>query len=120
MDTSENKDITKDNKRKHAISKQIDGISWALFFIMIGGIGLVPAEKVPQGVWLIGAGLIMLGNNLFRYIKGIKVVGFTIVLGILALMAGLSDFLGFDIPLFPVLLILVGLSIILGLFSSKK
>ena len=91
MDASENKNITKNNERKLALSKQIDGISWALFFIMIGGIGLVPDEKVPGGAWLIGVGLIMLGNNLFRYMKEIKVVGFTIVLGILALLAGLGD-----------------------------
>jgi len=120
MDASENKNITKNNERKLALSKQIDGISWALFFIMIGGIGLVPDEKVPGGAWLIGVGLIMLGNNLFRYMKEIKVVGFTIVLGILALLAGLGDFTGFEIPIFPVLLILVGLSIIVSFFTKKE
>src|SRR3972149_2042115 len=77
--------------QKAALNKRLESIGWGLFLIMIGGIWLVPDEQVPEGTWLIGAGLIMLGLNLARYLNGIRMSGFTIVLGILALASGLSD-----------------------------
>lgn len=99
--------------QKAALNKRLESIGWGLFLIMIGGIWLVPDEQVPEGTWLIGAGLIMLGLNAARYLNGIRMSGFTIVLGILALASGLSDFAGIDLPLFPILLILIGASILL-------
>ena len=99
--------------QKAALNKRLESIGWGLFLIMIGGIWLVPDEQVPEGTWLIGAGLIMLGLNLARYLNGIRMSGFTIVLGILALASGLGDFAGIDLPLFPILLILIGASILL-------
>ena len=107
--------------QKAALNKRLEGIGWGLFLIMIGGILLVPNEQVPEGTWLIGAGLIMLGLNLARYLNGIRMSGFTIVLGILALASGLSDFAGVDLPLFPILLILIGASILLKpVFEGKR
>jgi hypothetical protein len=47
-----------------ALDRRLEGIGWALFLIMIGGLGLVPS--VPQGTWLVGTGLIMLGLNVAR------------------------------------------------------
>jgi hypothetical protein len=99
--------------QKTALNKRLESIGWGLFLIMIGGILLVPNEQIPEGAWLIGAGLIMLGINVARYLNGIRMSGFTIVLGILALASGLSDFAGIDLPLFPILLILIGASILL-------
>jgi hypothetical protein len=117
MNTTEN--TTNTETRELKIAKRIDAIGWALFFIMIGGIGLIPEEKVPAGIWLIGVGIIMLGNNLFRYLNKIKLVGFTLVLGIIALGLGLVEYYGIEIPVFPIILIIVGVSIILGLLSKK-
>lgn len=117
MNTTENTSGTEPRELK--IAKRIDAIGWALFFIMIGGIGLIPEEKVPSGIWLIGVGIIMLGNNLFRYLNKIKLVGFTVVLGIIALGLGLAEYYGIEIPVFPIILIIVGISIILGLLSKK-
>src|SRR5512135_2182416 len=98
---------------KQDLDRRLTGISWGLFLIMIGGLGLVPGNLVPGGLWLIGAGLIMLGLNAARYMNGIKMSGFTIVLGILALMSGIGDFFGANLPLFPILLILIGANIVL-------
>jgi len=106
-----------DSQRK-ALNKRLESISWALFIIMIGSIWLVP--KVPEGIWLIGTGLIMLGLNGARYLNGIKMSGFTIVLGILALAFGMSDFLHVDLPLIPILLILIGAHIIIKPLIEKK
>lgn len=89
---------------KDLLNKRLENISWGLFLVMLGGLWLVPDQWIPEGSWLIGAGLIMLGLNLVRYIKGIKMSGFTLVLGTIAIFSGISDILRFDLPVFPILL----------------
>ncbi|MCL5996219.1 MAG: hypothetical protein M1546_09190 [Chloroflexi bacterium] len=98
---------------QQALNKRLEAIGWGLFLIMLGGLGLVPQEQVPGGVWLIGAGLIMLGLNAARYWSQIKMSAFTVGLGILALFAGVGDLLGVDLPLLAILLILIGANMIL-------
>ena len=50
----------------------------------------------------------------------LRMSGFTIALGVLALAAGLGGFLGVTVPTFAVLLILLGASIICRpLFETK-
>jgi len=109
-----------EDEQKNALNKRLEGISWALFLIMIGSIWLVPKEMVPKGTWLIGVGLIMLGLNGVRYLNDIKMSGFSIVVGILALLFGASDFLDVKLPFFPILLILIGASIILKPLIEKN
>lgn len=104
---------------KHKLNQRLESIGWALFLIMIGGLGLVPGEQVPEGTWLIGVGLIMLGLNLARFLNNIETSGFTMVLGVIALLAGMGDFLGVDVPVFPVLLILLGAHIIFKGFFAR-
>jgi len=95
------------------LSKRLDDIGWALFFVMTGGLWLAPNDAVPRGAWLIGAGLIMLGVNGARSANGLRVNRATLVLGVLAVLGGLGDRLTFRWSLFPVLLILIGLAILL-------
>src|SRR3990172_2086286 len=99
--------------RKAALNKRLETIGWALFLIMIGGIGLVPKEQVNEGVWLVGVGLIMLGLNVARYMNGIKTSSGTIVLGALALISGIGNLLGLDLPVFAILIILIGANLLL-------
>ncbi len=100
-------------QEKQSLNKRLETIGWGLFLIMIGGLALVPNDHVPAGAWLIGTGLIFLGLNAARMIAGLRASSFTIVLGILALLSGLGDFFRLELPLFPILLILIGASIIL-------
>ncbi len=95
---------------KADLDRRLTSISWALFLIMVGGILLLPT--VPPGTWLIGVGIIMLGLNVVRSLSGIRMSAVTTVLGIVALAAGLGDFAGVDVPVFPLLIILVGAAII--------
>lgn len=97
------------------LDKRLEEIGWALFLMMIGGIWLVPDGLVPEGTWLIGLGLILLGINAARYLNHINMSALTVTLGIIALLVGTSSFLGATLPLFPILLILCGASILLKL-----
>lgn len=87
---------------------------------MIGGIGLVPDAMVPEGAWLIGVGLIMLGLNLARYVNQIPASSGSLFLGALALIAGVTSVFGVDLPIFPIALILLGLSALSKNFFEKS
>ena len=102
------------------LNKRLEAIAWGLFLIMIGGLWLLPDETIPEGTWLLGVGIIMLGLNVVRYLYGIKMSGFTIFLGIAASCIGIGALFGMDLPVFPILIILWGLSVVLEPFLKKK
>jgi len=106
--------------QKRALDKRLEALGWGLFLLMIGCLWLVPEGTVPEGTWLIGTGVIILGLMGVRYIYGIKIDGFWLVLGIVALAFGISDVFGLNIPVFPILLIIIGASIILKPLLKKK
>ena len=97
--------------RKADLNRRLESVSWGLFLIMIGGLALAPSP-IPQGTWLIGAGIIMLGLNGLRLLLGIRASGFTLILGTIALASGIGSVYGIDIPVWPLLLILIGLAVI--------
>ncbi len=92
-----------------ALERRFEDIGWGVLLLAIGTIWLVPEEHVPHGSWLIAAGLILLGLNAARFFKGIRMSGFSVVAGVLALIAGLGEFFGIGVPLFPIALIVIGL-----------
>jgi hypothetical protein len=103
--------------RKQDLNRRLETIGWGLFLIMIGGFALV--KGVPEGTWLIGAGLIMLGLNAVRLMVGIRASWFTLILGTIALLSGLGSVLGVDIPVGPVLIVLIGLAIIVRALQPR-
>ena len=106
-----------DGARKQDLNRRLETVSWGLFLIMLGGFALVPG--VPEGTWLIGAGIIMLGLNGIRLLAGIRASWFTLILGTIALLAGISSVLGVDLPVGPILIILIGMAIIVRAFQPR-
>jgi hypothetical protein len=100
-------------EQKAALNKRLEGIGWGLFLIVIGALWLIPDQLVPEGTWLIAAGLIMLGVNAVRYLNGIKLSGASVLLGLLALIFGVGAFMGLDLPFVAILLIVFGAGIVL-------
>jgi hypothetical protein len=110
----------KQDAQKSALDKRLDALGWGLFLIMIGCLWLIPEESIPEGTWLIGAGVIILVLIGIRFLYGIKISGVWLVIGILAMAFGISDFSGLNLPVFPILIILFGLSIVLKPLLKKK
>jgi len=54
----------------------------------------IPDTTVAAGFWSIGIGLIFLGLNAARYMNGIRMSGFTTFLGILSVIGGIAQLLG--------------------------
>jgi len=98
---------------KISLNKRLEDIGWGLFLLMIGTLLLLPTDLVPRGAWLLGAGLIMLALNAIRYLNHISISRFTVVLGFVAIAVGLASFFGLRLPLFAILLAVVGALIII-------
>jgi hypothetical protein len=104
---------------KGIVDRQLERVCWALFLIMIGALALLPEGLVPAGTWLVGTGLIMVGLNVVRHLKGARVSGFTVVLGLIALAFGLSAIAGVDLPVLAILLVAVGLQILYSVLFHR-
>jgi hypothetical protein len=85
---------------------------------MIGGLWLAPKQVVPEGAWVIGTGMIILSLSMVRYLYGLKTPLFWTAMGVIALTSGASDLLGVSLPLFPILLMLVGASVVVKHLSG--
>lgn len=91
-------------------------LAWGIFFIWWGITALFPA--LPRGTGAIGLGLILLGLNGARAWGGIPTSGFTLTLGVLALVVGGLDLtiailaLTFELPMFAILLIVCGILVL--------
>lgn len=103
----------------HRLNIRIEEIGWAVFLMMIGIIWFLPEGTIPPDSWLIGSGVIMLGINFVRYFFGIKMSGFTVFLGILAFVAGLSGFLGLKLPVIAGLFVIFGASLLMRALFKK-
>jgi hypothetical protein len=98
---------------KEALNRRLEAVGWGLFLIIIGALWLFPDGSAPEGVWLIAAGVIMLGVNVVRYLNAIKMSIGSLLLGFLAVIFGVGEFAGMDLPFVAVLLIAFGAGIIL-------
>jgi hypothetical protein len=102
------------------LDRNLERIGWALFLIMIAALTLLPDGWVPTGTWLVGAGVIMVALNVVRHFNGIRVSGFTTALGVIALAVGLFAVAGVDLPVFPILLVAIGLQILYPAFVTRE
>lgn len=109
-----------EDPKKKALLDKINGIGFALFIVMIGALLLMPKGVLPETTWLIGVGLIMIGGNVARRLNGIRICYCTLILGSLLLIAGILALFGITFPVFPILLVIIGVSIVLGIVSKKK
>jgi hypothetical protein len=91
---------------------QFETIAWGALFIWWGITEMIPS--LPKGIGALGIGLILLGLNAARARSGVPTSGFSIVLGILALVLGGLELAGpmlnlpFELPIFAILLIVLG------------
>ena len=100
-------------------AQRLDEIAMALVLIMTGGLWLAPKGMFPEGTWLAGLGLILLGLNAARRIWGLKTSGFGIIVGLIALAAGIGRVVGQELPLIPILLLILGAGLILKAAAGK-
>ena len=93
-------------------------IAWGAFFILWGITEMF--KSLPNGTGAVGIGVILVGLNLVRLWKGQPASGFTTTFGILALLLGGLELaspylhLSFDLPIFAILLLALGLIVLVN------
>jgi hypothetical protein len=100
---------SEDTADGRGLGVRLDEIGWALFLIMTGALWLTPGGWAPQGSWLVGLGLILLGLNGARRFCRLRVSPGGIAAGIAALVAGVGQILGGAGLFIPVLLVALGI-----------
>lgn len=108
MTNQNNQTAADTQKRKADLDARLGGVGLAVLLITIGTIWLLPEKQVPQGSWLIAAGVILLGLNVIRYFNNIRMNGFSLALGTLTLLAGAGALFAWHLPLFAIALIVIG------------
>jgi len=101
------------------LDQKLQAVAWALFFIMLGCLWMVPKGTVPESAWLVGVGIILLGLNAIRYLTGLLMVWFSLILGVVALLIGVAGMFGVTLPIFPIILVIIGVSIIHDVLTRK-
>jgi hypothetical protein len=108
------------DEEKAALNKRLETAAWGLFLVMLGGFAFVPGDRVPDGLWSIGVGLIFLGLNAARYANNLRMSGFTTFLGIISLLGGIADPFWEKSIEGPLLLIVLGGYLILRPWFEKR
>ena len=99
---------------KVAMERFLDDVVWGALLVTVGTLWLVPAGQLPHGTWMMVVGFILLVLNVARLMLRIQVNGFTLVAGIVALLAGIGTVFAIDLPIFPIALMVIGVCLLLG------
>lgn len=102
------------------VNQRYSLIGWGALFVWIGAISLLPGERVPFGLALLGIGLILLGINVARRaIHGLPVNVCDLTLGAIALAWGAAEIFR-TLIFFPLGLIAIGLVLLIRSVGPAK
>jgi hypothetical protein len=112
-------------ENKRTSNPNLAMIAWGALFILWGITEMF--QSLPEGTGAVGIGLILLGLNVVRAWKGQPTSVFSTTLGFLALLMGGLQLaraflnLPFELPIFAILLIVLGIIILARqLIRSRK
>ena len=90
----------------------LTSLAWGLFFVLIGlsWIARNVVDIVPYVA--LGAGIILIGLNVARKGLGMTLSKFSLFIGIIAFAFGGVALMGYALPLFETIIVLIGLFII--------
>lgn len=97
--------------------RQIDSAAWAVFFIWLD---VVMLAGLPWAWFLVGVGVLILGAQMMRQQRNLKVDRFGVVIGFIILAAGMWDLLALPLPLMPIILIVLGGYLLWKTFSKTQ
>jgi hypothetical protein len=98
--------------RESQADRRLNEIGWGLLLMITGAVWLLPPGAVPAATWLFGVAAILIGVNVTRYVKHIAVSGFSVTLGVAALVAAVSQLWRTDPPLVAIFLFVIGASLV--------
>ena len=100
---------------EQGFERQLDGVSWGLFFVWIG---VAILFNLGWSWGLLGVAAIVLGGAAVRRIKGLPTEGFWVAVGVVLLLCAVWEFFAISWPMLPVLIIAFGLVMLLRAFRG--
>jgi len=106
------------------LNRNFEAIGWGALFIWWGISVMVPS--LPNGTTAFGTGLILIGVNVARKLSSLPASWFSTTIGILALIWGGLELVGvlvslpFELPIFAILLIVLGLIVLAPELRAKQ
>ena len=100
-------------EKRGMTEKRIDGAVWGSFFVWIG---IALLASLSWGVWLLGAGVIVLGAQVVRRLVALRLETFWIIAGVLFVIGGIAELahLALDIAIIPILCIIAGAGLLVN------
>lgn len=103
---------------RHMLNFKLVKLSWALFFILIGGSWILESlQKINNtqkwGIIYAGCGAILLLLNLLRIAWKINIGKFSTWLGALGLLFGIATFYELDFSIWAAAILIIGLIMLL-------
>lgn len=95
-------------------NKVLNGVAWGAFFVVLGVGWLASiAYSLDVAAYIaVGIGVILVAINLARFSGGISLSKFSLFIGLIALALGTAGLVGYELPLIPTLIVLVGLFVV--------
>lgn len=113
-------------EEKMSRNKAFDAVAWGAFILLLGAGWLVSAYyQTSTSIYIaLGAGVILIALNFARWATGIQISKFSLFIGAIVLALSGSGVVGYAMPFFPTLIVLVGLFVaaeaIQKLLNTKK
>lgn len=110
--------VAKVESSSEALPRRLDAVGWGLPLVLTGGVLAAPKGLAPEGLWLLGFGLILAGVDAARRLNGLAASGFALALGLLAMALGVSQLAGpvlglaIELPVFAVWLVALGVIVL--------
>ena len=100
----------------------LTSVAWGMFILFIGSLWIVAElTGLDMGSYFaLGVGAILIGLNLARRSIGTKISKFSLGLGVLALLVGLSALGGLKLPLVPTIVVIMGIFIVAEAIAKKE
>jgi hypothetical protein len=97
-------------------------LAWGLFIVLIGlSWALNEYYQIPMVPYVaLGAGIILIGLNVARTGLGMHLSKFSLFIGIIAFAFGGAALIGYELPLFAMIIVLIGLFIIAEAAASLR
>src|SRR3990172_7414230 len=106
------------NVPQRSLEDRLDDIAWGLLFLLLAALALPSGTVEYAAVAAVGA--LMLGLNVARHAAGVRVRWFSMVLGFVALVAGVGAMGGAKIDVFALTFAVLGVVSIVGAIIRSR
>ena len=103
---------------RRKLDDRLDDIGWGLLFLLVAAAAL--PSGVAEYVSVAGVGALMLGLNIARNAVGVRIRWFSIILGAVALVAGIGALAGVKLDAFALFFAMLGVVTIIAAIVRSR